>query len=148
MLAVDIHARLTKSLEKVLIAEPGETADKTTLEVVEDMGVKRSYICKYGYEKFDKVLGGYKEGQIVVIGARPGIGKTALMLELVQRILSQKVKVAIYSLEMQNKELAKRLLSNWARIDMQEIDHVNHQKVLREARSQKVEELSYLRRFD
>lgn len=60
-LASEVHTRLTQSIQSVLIAEPGQEVIETMGEVIEDMGVKRSYICKYGYDKFDRVLGGYKE---------------------------------------------------------------------------------------
>ena len=64
-----------------------------------------------GYNLLDYYLEGLKEQELVIIGARPAIGKTSFALNLLLRIAKQKVPVAMLSLEMSNISLINRLLS-------------------------------------
>ena len=63
------------------------------------------------YKGLDQITAGLKEGQLVVLAARPGIGKTTLALNIAQNItLRSKLPVLIFSLEMANLELLLRLV--------------------------------------
>lgn len=71
-----------------------------------------------GYPKLDNLLLGMQPGQLVVLAARPAMGKTSLALNIATNVchLHQK-PVAIFSLEMLDKELSMRLLSSKAKVD-------------------------------
>ncbi|MCR4594210.1 MAG: replicative DNA helicase [Clostridiales bacterium] len=70
-----------------------------------------------GFSYLDKKLaGGLHKSDLVVIGARPGMGKTALALNMARNIAFAGKKVAFFSLEMANEQLAQRLLSTESRI--------------------------------
>ena len=70
-----------------------------------------------GFSYLDKKLaGGFHKSDFVVIGARPGMGKTALALNMARNVAFAGKKVAFFSLEMANEQLAQRLLSTEARI--------------------------------
>lgn len=66
-----------------------------------------------GYERLDKKLGGLREWQFVVLGARPGTGKTAFTLNLVQNIVKkdENKHVLMFSLEMGSFELMERIVA-------------------------------------
>lgn len=64
----------------------------------------------------DNILNGIEKKKYYVIGARPGVGKTAFSLELTRR-LSYKNKGLFFSVEMTRQELAKRLLSNLSNVN-------------------------------
>jgi len=71
-----------------------------------------------GFHDFDKLTGGLRAGQLMILAARPAMGKTSLFLSAVQNIaMSGKGVVAIFSLEMSQDELGFRFLSGLARID-------------------------------
>jgi replicative DNA helicase len=64
-----------------------------------------------GFKAIDKLNGGFTGGQLVVIGARPSVGKSALMNKIAFAIARQEKPVGIISLEMNNTEIAARLAS-------------------------------------
>ena len=59
--------------------------------------------------KFNKIMGGYREGRFNVIAARPGMGKTSLMIQEAYDLVRQGVPVLFYSLEMTATELIAKL---------------------------------------
>ncbi|MBL7666068.1 MAG: replicative DNA helicase [Bacteriovoracaceae bacterium] len=71
-----------------------------------------------GFKEIDKRLLGLQPGQLVVLAARPAMGKTALALNFaVNAAKSSALPVAIFSLEMLSPELGMRILSSEAAID-------------------------------
>jgi replicative DNA helicase len=61
-----------------------------------------------GLDELDKLLGGFKPGQLVTIGARPSIGKSALMQSIARHIARGGGHVGIFSLEMSRDEIVDR----------------------------------------
>lgn len=75
-----------------------------------------------GYPALDRYLLGLQPGQLVVLAARPAMGKTSLALNLaVNSCLESQLPVAIFSLEMISNELSMRVLSSRARVDSKRI---------------------------
>ena len=71
-----------------------------------------------GFADLDRMLAGLQKSNLVILAARPGMGKTAFALNIAQHIaVKSKKKVAIFSLEMSKEELVDRLLVNQADID-------------------------------
>lgn len=71
-----------------------------------------------GYADLDNLLSGLHASNLVIVGARPGMGKTAFALGVAANVaMKQKVPVLLFSLEMSRKELVQRLLSSEAQID-------------------------------
>ncbi len=71
-----------------------------------------------GWRDLDDVLAGFQDSNLVIIAARPGIGKTAFMLNISHHIaVKEKIPVGIFSLEMSQEELGDRLLVMQAGID-------------------------------
>ena len=73
-----------------------------------------------GYAKFDEKTGGLHGGDLIILAARPSMGKTALALNIAQHIAAHlKETVAIFSLEMSKESLLTRMLCATARVDSQ-----------------------------
>ena len=71
-----------------------------------------------GWRDLDDVLAGLQESNLIILAARPGIGKTAFLLNIVQNVaVKEKLPVGIFSLEMSQEELGDRLLVMQAGID-------------------------------
>ena len=64
-----------------------------------------------GVKKLDAVNGGFFKGQMIILGARPSVGKSAFMGQMAIAMAKQNKKVGIISLEMNNNEIAARLSS-------------------------------------
>lgn len=66
---------------------------------------------KLGYAKLDAMLGGLGPGTLHVLAARPGMGKTALAMNIATNVAANQKTVVIFSLEMTNEEIGKRMMS-------------------------------------
>lgn len=71
---------------------------------------KKSQI-KFGYSLLDNNIGGIKEGDYTIIGAKSGVGKTTLALNIVLNVLKQNKKVLIISREMTSVDVLNRLIT-------------------------------------
>jgi replicative DNA helicase len=75
-----------------------------------------------GFDAIDRKLLGLQPGQLIIIAARPGVGKTSLVLNWAVNACKQSgLPVAIYSMEMLTNELGLRILSSEANIDSRKI---------------------------
>lgn len=73
---------------------------------------------KTGIARFDEMTQGLHRGDLVVIGARPSMGKTALALNIAMHAAwKEKKRVALFSLEMSRESLLRRLICAHARVD-------------------------------
>jgi replicative DNA helicase len=75
-----------------------------------------------GFKELDKMTTGMQAGELIVVAARPSMGKTALALNIVEHVALEKRKaVAFFSLEMANEQLGVRLLSSVSRLNQQRV---------------------------
>jgi replicative DNA helicase len=73
-----------------------------------------------GFSKLDEMTGGLHAGELVILAARPSMGKTALALNIAQHVAAKLDKtVAVFSLEMSKESLLTRMLCASARVDSQ-----------------------------
>lgn len=71
-----------------------------------------------GYPDLDELLGGLRPGELVVVGARPSIGKTALCLNVAVNAATDGVPALMFSLEMPESEIGGRLLAMGSGVPM------------------------------
>jgi len=75
-----------------------------------------------GFDDLDKVLAGLHRGDLIILAARPSVGKTALALNIaVNAAAKGKAAVALFSLEMSAEQLIQRVLCSEARINSQDV---------------------------
>jgi replicative DNA helicase len=71
-----------------------------------------------GFAKLDELTGGLQPGDLVILAARPAMGKTAFALNVARNAaVDHSKKIAIFSLEMTTRSLVMRMLSSEARVD-------------------------------
>ncbi|NIT03941.1 replicative DNA helicase, partial [Candidatus Saccharibacteria bacterium] len=64
-----------------------------------------------GFKDLDDTLAGMQDSNLLILAARPGIGKTAFVLNIAQHLaVKEKIPVGFFSLEMSKEELVDRLL--------------------------------------
>ena len=97
---------------------------KQNLKELEDTTRKPGEISGLptGYPKLDELLLGMQAGQLIILAARPAMGKTSLALNIgVKAVENTGLPAAIFSLEMLASELSFRLLSSKAKVDSRKI---------------------------
>lgn len=87
----------------------------------EEVKANPDVVIKTGIRDLDEKNGGFMPGNVIVIGARPGVGKSAFMGQMAMSMARNKKRVGIISLEMSNNEIAGRLASLDSGIDFQKI---------------------------
>ena len=76
-----------------------------------------------GYERLNQITQGFKGGELIIVAARPAVGKTALVLNFAHRIATRAKKaVAIFSLEMSKEQLFNRLVAMDSTVDCKRIN--------------------------
>jgi replicative DNA helicase len=74
-----------------------------------------------GFKDLDELTGGFQPGNLVVIAARPSMGKSALVTNIAENAVLDGHAVALFSLEMSESELAQRFVASQARIKGEEL---------------------------
>ncbi|MGC9346977.1 MAG: replicative DNA helicase [Anaerolineae bacterium] len=74
-----------------------------------------------GFRDLDRLLGGFQKSDLLILAARPGVGKTSLMLTFGLRAAEQHKVVALFSLEMSAEQLVQRLVAQVSGIDAQRL---------------------------
>lgn len=75
-----------------------------------------------GFTSVDYLLGGLQNSDLIIVGARPGMGKSSYMLSIAYNVaIKLGLKVAIFSLEMSKKQLMQRLMSYDSHVDLYRI---------------------------
>ena len=78
-----------------------------------------------GFTKVDSILGGFQKTDLIILAARPGVGKTAWALNVAEHAATSGHKVMVFSLEMANTQLGQRLLSMTANVPLEKIRNGN-----------------------
>ena len=75
-----------------------------------------------GFTEFDRMTSGLQKGELIIIAARPSMGKTALAINIAENAaVRYGSTVAIFSLEMSRESLLRRMLASQASVDQQKI---------------------------
>ena len=74
-------------------------------------GIKAKKIISSGFMDIDVMLGGLPRGDMIIVAARPGVGKSALALNIARRASENNAITGIFSLEMGREQVALRMIS-------------------------------------
>ena len=115
--AADIQADMVKRLTDISV--PGARAEAHTLTLKEALSRAYDHTAKgespaveTGLIDLDRALdGGFYAPDLTILAARPGQGKTALAVDIAARAASRGKRVAVFSLEMANEQIAMRLIA-------------------------------------
>lgn len=79
-----------------------------------------------GYESLDKILSGMQPSDLIILAARPSMGKTALALSIAQKVAVEAINkktVGVFSLEMSKEQLVDRLFCSMLGVDSWKLQH-------------------------
>lgn len=95
--------------------EPMEKVLHEVFEMIENRG-QRGLIT--GFHELDDMLNGLQKGEMIIVAARPSMGKTAMAMNMIEYIAADlRLPCAVFSLEMSKQQLAQRMLCSRGRID-------------------------------
>ena len=119
----EAHGALLEAMKAIGEEDTGiRTSERKCIEIVDDIEANangtRVPVIATGLERWDVALGGLQP-TLTVIGAMPGVGKSALLAALVRNLAGSGVKVGFFSLEDEGKWIASRLLSFFSRVPLQ-----------------------------
>jgi replicative DNA helicase len=91
----------------------------TTIEQVVHLHDNKDEIrgVRTGYEDFDNITAGLQKSDLIILAARPSMGKTTFALDIVRNVALSGTPVGIFSLEMSAQQLVQRMLSAESRVD-------------------------------
>ena len=124
----EILAGAEESLLKLGEARSGEKLESPSTVISKFPGGVNEFLdpsqrvsgLSTGFAKFDEMTGGLHGGELLILAARPSMGKTALALNIAQHVATHpqmRKPVAVFSLEMSSASLLTRLLCSAARVD-------------------------------
>ena len=96
---------------------------KISFRELEELAENKQHVTgvRTGFEDLDKLLAGLHKGDLVILAARPSVGKTALALNIAVNAARTGTSVAVFSLEMSAEQLVQRVLCAEARINLQDV---------------------------
>jgi replicative DNA helicase len=97
---------------------------KDSFQMIEQLYDKKEAITGVpsGFSKLDELTTGFQRSDLIIVGGRPSMGKTAFSLNIAQHVgVNMKEPVAIFSLEMSKEQLAFRMLCSEAMVDSNSI---------------------------
>jgi replicative DNA helicase len=107
--AQDERQRTLRSIEEVL----HEETDRLHLRSTQKTPLTGT---PSGFRDLDELTGGFQRGNLIVIAARPSMGKSALVANIAENASLDGYPVALFSLEMSESELAQRFVASQARV--------------------------------
>ena len=142
--SVDIFDLLNKAEEKLFTVTEGtlrKSYDKMSLlikgalENIETLRQKEDGLSGVpsGFSKLDRVTSGWQKSDLIIIAARPGMGKTALALSMARNIaIDYETPIGFFSLEMSSEQLVNRLIASEAELSASKLrkgDLADHEMV-------------------
>src|SRR5437016_1384674 len=94
------------------------------IEAIEKLYERKGSITgiSTGFVEFDRMTSGLHPSEMVVIAARPSMGKTAFAMNIAEHVaINEKLPVGVFSLEMSSQQLVQRMLCSRARVNLQRV---------------------------
>ncbi len=105
-----------------------DTVIKDVLDKIDSLYGKKDAITGIpsGFPDIDQMTAGFQNADLIIVAARPSVGKTAFALNVAQRVsIKHRIPVAFFSLEMNKEQLAQRLLCSEAEVNAQQLKTAN-----------------------
>ena len=75
-----------------------------------------------GFPSIDKITGGWQKGDLIIIAARPGMGKTAFIFSMIKNMaIGENIPIGFFSLELTNRQIVNRFIMNVCEISSEKL---------------------------
>jgi replicative DNA helicase len=113
-----IENKITKNTES-----PKSVKDILTIvkKELQDSNLIAQKLIKTGFKTIDNRLNGFKDGDLIVVAGRPGMGKTTWALNIATNNILNGKTVLVFSLEMTNEQLIKKIISSESGLSMKSL---------------------------
>lgn len=111
--AIELQERFKKKFEGISLVKVNQC-----IEFLDELD-RRSLLepILTGLNRFDNLLGGFRQGELTTVAARPTVGKSAFCLQVAIHASEQGKKVLFFALEMSRYEVLSRNISKWSSVD-------------------------------
>ncbi len=100
-------------------AVPVKDVMQSTFELLQEQEGKMVTGLPGGYQQLDEMTAGFQKSEMIILAARPSMGKTALLLNLAEYMsVHDSRPIVFFSLEMSNSQVTQRLLASYARFNL------------------------------
>lgn len=118
----DLGKQFDNNADLLHIKDAADEAFKRILELYENPDKSGITGVPTGFTDLDDLTGGFQRSDLIIIAGRPSMGKTALAMNVAENAaLEEKMKVAVFSLEMPAVQLSMRSLSSLSGVDAAKI---------------------------
>lgn len=126
MLMDEVERDILKISESRVQSETKTIKDlvKSAITQIEDFHTRQGMLTGVatGFTDLDKMTSGLHPGEMIVIAARPSMGKTSLAMNIAEHVaIDQKLPVGVFSLEMTSESLVLRMLCSRSRVNLRNI---------------------------
>lgn len=137
----ELQEKFFKDFENLgLVSKKAETAGEVLTSVLQERKEKKGQGLMTEFKDLDNTTYGFKPSDLIILAARPGMGKTALVLQIALNVAKRDEAVLFFSLEMSAEQLVRRLESQITGFDNRKIEtnnlHQNELEVLSNAQKQ------------
>ncbi len=98
-----------------------QSVTKTAETIEANIKKKENYDFHTGFFDLDTLTDGLHKGELTIIGARPGVGKTTFSLQIADKIANKNKNVAYVSLEMSKEQIVQKILAKKTRVNSRKI---------------------------
>jgi replicative DNA helicase len=126
--AEEILAQAEQRVFKIASQQIGQQAVslnsllQTTFEMLQAQDGQIITGLSSGFHGLDELTSGFQKGEMIILAARPSMGKTSCLLNMAEHMtIVERKPVAVFSLEMSKEQLAQRLLASHARYDLRQM---------------------------
>jgi replicative DNA helicase len=112
--------RIAQKRESGTISTASELVNET-MRLIEESEGKGFMGVRTGFSELDEMTNGLQRGEMIILAARPSMGKTALALNLLEQVAQHGTPAVMFSLEMGKQQLIQRMLCALGQIDSQKM---------------------------
>lgn len=107
----------------ITMKDAADEAFENIIQIYQNKGQIRGLMT--GYFGLDKLTNGFQENDLVLLAARPSVGKTSFAMNIVSNAAKNNKKVAVFSLEMTAEQLARRMICSDSAVNMSKVNSGN-----------------------